>query len=81
MKCKRCNGEMKPGKAIEQTYTGIPDFIGGDVVTMSPGGPGRLIDCLKCVECGWSVTASKTRSQRMRELGFTRRESLLNIKD
>ena len=56
MKCKRCNGEMKPGKAIEQTYTGIPDFIGGDVVTMSPGGPGRLIDCMKCVECGWSVT-------------------------
>ena len=47
---------MKPGKAIEQTYTGIPDFIGGDVVTMSPGGPGRLIDCMKCVECGWSVT-------------------------
>lgn len=56
MKCKRCNGEMKPGKAIEQTYTGIPDFIGGDVVTMSPGGPGRLIDCLKCSKCGWSVT-------------------------
>lgn len=53
---------MKPGKAIEQTYTGIPDFIGGDVVTMSPGGPGRLIDCLKCVKCGWSVYNEKRNS-------------------
>ena len=23
---------------------------------MSPGGPGKLIDCLKCPKCGWSVT-------------------------
>ena len=62
MNCKICNGEMKPGKAIEQTYTGIPDFIGGDVVTISPGGPGRLIDCLKCVKCGWSVYNEKRNS-------------------
>ena len=23
----------------------------------SPGGPGRLVDCLKCAECGWSTSA------------------------
>lgn len=47
---------MKEGKAIEQTYTGIPDFIGDDhICTVSPGGPGKLIKCLKCEDCGWSV--------------------------
>lgn len=57
--CKRCGTELVPGKAIEQTWTpGVPDFPGCyDLVTMSPGGPGRLIDCLKCPQCGWSVTA------------------------
>ncbi len=54
--CSKCGGPMRPGKAIAQTWGGSPDFIGGEVVTMSPGGPGRLIDCLKCARCGWSVT-------------------------
>lgn len=53
--CRRCGGLMKPGIALEQTYTGSPDFPGGEVVTMSPGGPGRLVECMKCRECGWSV--------------------------
>lgn len=55
--CRKCNGLMQPSKAIDQTYTGSPDFIGGAVVTMSPGGPGRLVDCMKCEACGWSVSA------------------------
>ena len=25
---------------------------------MSPGGPGKLIDCLKCPKCEWSVTTA-----------------------
>lgn len=53
--CSRCGGQMKPGIALEQTYTGSPDFPGGEVVTMSPGGPGRLVRCMKCERCGWSV--------------------------
>ena len=48
-------GLMKPGIALEQTCTGNPDFPGGEVVTMSPGGPGRLVECMKCEKCGWSV--------------------------
>lgn len=52
--CKKCGGEMHRGKAIQQTFTGTPDF--GEVVTMSVGGPGRLIDCMKCKDCGWSTT-------------------------
>lgn len=58
MPCKKCGGEMKPGKAIAQTLTGgLPDFPGDTYcVTLSPGGSGKLIDCLKCASCGWSVT-------------------------
>ena len=53
-KCPRCWGVMKPGKAIEQTRVGSPDM--GEVVTMSAGGPGRLVDCMKCDACGHSRT-------------------------
>lgn len=56
--CRKCGGDMRPGSAIENTYTGSPDFPGGDVVTISPGGPGRLVDCMKCAACGWSVTGA-----------------------
>ena len=55
-RCDKCGGEMKPGKAIAQTWTGTPDFHGDKhCVTVSPGGPGKLVDCMKCVNCGWSV--------------------------
>lgn len=54
--CRKCGGVMGPGKAIGQTYRGTPDFPGGEVVTMSPGGPGKLMDCWKCESCGWSTT-------------------------
>lgn len=55
--CRKCGGRMRPGIATEQTYTGTPDFPGDThVSTMSPGGPGAVIDCMKCEACGWSVT-------------------------
>lgn len=52
--CEKCGGEMRPSRAIEQTWVGAPDL--GAYCTLSPGGSGRLIDCRKCIECGWSVT-------------------------
>lgn len=59
MECKKCKVTMVSGLALEQTWTtGLPDFIGDTnpiCQTMSMGGPGRLINCLKCPECGWSV--------------------------
>ena len=60
MECKKCSGIMKPSKALAQTFVGgMPDFIGDKhSSTFSAGGTGKLIDCLKCEECGWSVTAS-----------------------
>lgn len=52
-----CGGKMEPSKAIQNTLTGIPDFIGSkEVVTVSYGGKGKLIDCLKCKACGKCVT-------------------------
>lgn len=57
--CKRCNVAMLPSKAIAQTWVGSEDF-GGDYgqygTTMSVGGPGKLIDCLKCPTCGHCAT-------------------------
>lgn len=47
---------MKRGVALEPTLTGIPDFPGDThPVTLSANGPGRLVMCMKCVKCGWSV--------------------------
>lgn len=53
--CRKCGGQMGPGIAMGQTYTGSPDDLGGDVVTMSAGGPGEVIRVRKCRDCGWSV--------------------------
>ena len=58
MNCRRCDAPMKPGIAMGQTYTShghagaLPH-----IVTVSAGGPGVVIACLKCPDCGWSVTA------------------------
>ena len=55
--CRKCGGIMEAGFATGQTFTaGAPDFPGADHVTMSAGGPGRLVPCWKCTACGWSVT-------------------------
>lgn len=56
--CKKCGGTMAAGKAIEQTYTGVLVDFPGDksTITLSAGGPGKLVDCMKCKNCGWSVT-------------------------
>lgn len=51
----RCAHEMESGLALENTMTGVPDFPDGDVVTVSYGGPGKLVECMKCVKCGYTV--------------------------
>ena len=52
--CRKCGANMQPGVAMGQTLVGIPDM--GEVCTVSPGGKGDLIKCIKCRECGWSTT-------------------------
>jgi len=52
--CPRCAGSMGVGVAIEQTsVTGVSD-LGGEDGTQYAGGPGRLIPCMKCRNCGHS---------------------------
>lgn len=63
--CRKCVGEMRPGVAIAPTVVmGCPDFPGNTAEsggqTLSYGGPGRLVDCMKCAACGWSVTSVAT---------------------
>jgi hypothetical protein len=50
---------MKPGQAIKETVRGADDFPGADVVTYSPGGPGKLVTCWKCPKCGASEEKSE----------------------
>jgi len=44
---------MNDGKAIVSTITGTLDM--GEVVTLSPGGPGAVVDVFKCPRCGHSI--------------------------
>lgn len=59
--CKRCGGPVGHGIAMGQTYVGSPDFPGDTGFeagcTINAGGPGKVIECLKCEECGHSFTA------------------------
>lgn len=59
--CRRCGSEMRPGIAMGQTATpGVPDFPGDrEASTYSVGGPGKLMTCMKCPACGWSVTGGE----------------------
>lgn len=53
----KCQGAMRIGKAMGQTFTGIGDFHDNNTVcTMSAGGPGALINYYKCEACGWSIS-------------------------
>ena len=57
--CKKCNGAMKPSKAIVCKLTGYRDFPSDNhacTVSPDPRKP-ELVDCLKCEKCGWSVSA------------------------
>lgn len=49
--CKKCGGVMRPGLAMGQTWHDSGEG------TLNPTGPGRVIACLKCETCGWSITA------------------------
>jgi len=60
--CRKCGGKLRfrENGAIVNEMSGIPDFIGGEIMTVSPD-PTRpkLVHCWKCEDCGWSVTAGK----------------------
>jgi hypothetical protein len=58
--CYKCNVPMKIGKALENGFTGSPDFLGDQsgVKTISADPKKvKMIDCWKCPECGHSIKA------------------------
>lgn len=55
--CIKCNIELKPGIALKQTISGIPDFPNDNKpITLHADGPGCIKSCLKCPKCGWSIS-------------------------
>lgn len=58
--CRVCGGGMTRGSAILSGWSGRPDFPGQEGseagCTMHEGGIGRIVNCLKCPACGFSVT-------------------------
>ena len=49
--CKHCKIPMQPdGIALIPNLSGIPDFEDGCVVTVSPDGTARQIECFKCLD-------------------------------
>lgn len=56
--CRKCGGLMQRSTAMQSTLTGVPDFPSDrEAITLSPGGPGKVVPCMKCNRCGWSVSA------------------------
>lgn len=53
-----CSGMLRPGIAMGQTLTGGALDFASDPgpVTLSTGGPERLIEVMKCPACGHSET-------------------------
>lgn len=56
--CIKCGGELKPSQAFIDTLI-ISDDFGNDKgllgTTRSQIGPAKLVNCLKCNKCGYSI--------------------------
>jgi len=63
--CRQCGGKMKPGIALQNTVRrDISDFSCRETAdstgqTFSYDGSVKLINCLKCEDCGRSITIDK----------------------
>lgn len=66
MKCNKCGGNARPGKALKAKVVSADDF-GGDAglpgTTLREEYDGTLIDCMKCEGCGhsWVPEEQKTK--------------------
>lgn len=60
--CNKCKVAMKIGEALENGFTGSPDFYGDQsgVMTISADpSKVKMVKCWKCPKCGKSLTISK----------------------
>lgn len=72
MICRKCKTDMVLGIATAQTYVGgMPDFEGEThSSTFSAGGPGEVIKCWKCPDCGHSVEKGEDDDTRNHVAGW-----------
>lgn len=55
--CKKCKIPLKIGIAMQSTIVCDRDnFEVLNIATCWEGGPGKIIKCLKCEQCGYSIT-------------------------
>lgn len=59
MTCPKCQVALLQGVALEPIMAASGDDIGCDLVKLYPSGNARLVPCLKCPKCGWSVKEAK----------------------
>lgn len=55
MYCSRCGGRMHKSQALVSLPSGSSDFTRGEVIATSTGQVVKLIDSMKCDDCGQSV--------------------------
>ena len=56
--CPKCGGTLRPGKALVNGWSGCDDM--GEICTVSLDPRiSKMIDCMKCEKCGWSVSAGE----------------------
>lgn len=80
LNCRYCKIPMRPGKAMAETFvsrgepvtTADANRLRGR--TIHAGGPGKLIEVMKCPFCGYSVTAGdQYRTVKRHPASFLRR--------
>ena len=60
--CKKCGGKCHPSKALNNTMVYYDDFggdAGGRGTTGSRSGKPKMVECLKCEDCGHSFVPEK----------------------
>jgi hypothetical protein len=64
--CRKCSGQMKPSQALAPSLaaTSSSDLIADTIHTVNSTG---LTDCLKCENCGWSVTMQEDQPNGQRD--------------
>ena len=69
-KCKLCNNDCKPSKALLNTLVETTDLgtYGERGNTQSRVGDAELVDCMKCENCGHSFIPFMTNEEKLREL-------------
>ena len=63
-KCRKCGGEMKAGMALQNKFSGLPDFPDDtSAATISRSGPPKMVNVYKCIKCGHSFEKNQLKNK------------------